>query len=60
MATLPEIREKLAASPDPLAATAAAALDANAETAATLLALLDESAGLGYARAVDAERAALA
>ena len=59
-ATLPEIREKLAASPDPLAATAAAALDANAETAATLLALLDESAGLGYARAVDAERAALA
>ena len=60
VATLPEIREKLAASPDPLAATAAAALDANAETAATLLALLDESAGLGYARAVDAERAALA
>ncbi|KAK7230860.1 hypothetical protein SO694_00074010 [Aureococcus anophagefferens] len=52
-ATLPR-SAKLAASPDPLAATAAAALDANAETAATLLALLDESAGLGYARAVGA------
>ena len=57
--TLPEIRallEDAAGANNPLARAAAANIDANEQTAATLLDLLDKSAGLGWSRALALEK----